>query len=263
MRKFKLIHYTARRTNTDWRKLLKGLSKVINPNKSKRGFEPNLYKAVINFYNLDDVSTALPGKHDAKKVKQGKPHIQKRVLNNYLSNLHQKLVSEHTNMSGSFTSLTRMRSKNSANLANRWTCLCTQHYPLKLKKLRKYAGIPTNPEAFVKYSDQKISSIIDNMKHQDFTYDIRKKDERRFEWSMTDGLGNHLPPNHVYIHMDFAEDYRCRSQIEIRLPIGHQLRSLSILLWCTIKRRIQKKAVTKALCLFQMSQVMMQCLSKH
>ena len=275
LRKFKLIYYTARRTNTDWRKLLKGLSKVINPNKSKRGFEPNLYKAVINFYNLDDVSTALPGKRDAKKVKQGKPHIQKRVLNDYLSNLHQKLVSEHTNMSCSFTPLTRMRSKNSvlANFANRWTCLCTQHYPLKLKKLRKYAGIPTNLEAFVKYSDQKISSIIDNMKHQDFTYDIRKKVEvmykgqtcgkmkmiiqRPFEWSMTDGLGNHLPPNHVYIHMDFAEDYRCRSQIEIRLPIGHQLRSLSILLWCTIKHRIQKKAVTKALSLFQMSQVMM------
>ena len=77
LRKYKLIHYAARRTNTDRRKLSKGLSKVINPNKSKRGFEPNLYKAVINFYNHDDVSTALPGKRDAKKVKQGKPRIQK------------------------------------------------------------------------------------------------------------------------------------------------------------------------------------------
>ena len=25
-----------------------------------------------------------------------------------------------------------------------------------------------------------------------------------------------LPDNHVYIHMDFAEDYRCRSQNEIQ-----------------------------------------------
>ena len=45
------IHYAARRTNTDQRKLSKGLSKVINPNKSKRGFDLNLYKAVISFYN--------------------------------------------------------------------------------------------------------------------------------------------------------------------------------------------------------------------
>ena len=103
LRKYKLIHYAARGTNTDRRKLSKGLSKVIKPNKSKRGFETNLYKAVITFYNRDDVSTALPGKRDAKKVKQGKPHIQKRVLNDYLSNLHKNFVSELTNMSCSFT----------------------------------------------------------------------------------------------------------------------------------------------------------------
>ena len=29
-------------------------------------------------------------------------------------------------------------------------------------------------------------------------------------------LKENLPPNHVYIHMDFAKDYRCRSQNEIQ-----------------------------------------------
>ena len=29
-------------------------------------------------------------------------------------------------------------------------------------------------------------------------------------------LKENLPPNHVYIHMDFAEDYGCRSQNEIQ-----------------------------------------------
>ena len=67
----------------------------------------------------------------------------------------------------------------SISLSIRRTCLCTQHqnYPLKLKMFRKYTGMPTNPEAFVKYSDQKISSIIGNIKQQDFTYDIWKKVE--------------------------------------------------------------------------------------
>ena len=119
--KYKLIHYAARRTNTDQRKLSKGLSKVINPNKSKRGFEPNLYKAVINFYNRDDVLPHSTENATPKKVKQGKPCIQKRVLNDYLSNLHQKFVSEHTNMLSSFKSFARMRPKNFvlANFANR------------------------------------------------------------------------------------------------------------------------------------------------
>ena len=77
LRKYKLIHYAARRTNTDRRKESKGLSKVINPNKSKRRLEPNLYKAVINFYNCDDVSTSLSGKRDVKKIKQGKKRLFK------------------------------------------------------------------------------------------------------------------------------------------------------------------------------------------
>ena len=118
---YKFIHYAARRINTDQRKLSKRLSKVINPNKSKRGFESNLYKAVINLYNRGNVSTALPGKCDTKKVKQGKSRIQKRVLNDDLSNLHQKFVSEHTNMLSSFKSFDRMRPKNFvlANFTNR------------------------------------------------------------------------------------------------------------------------------------------------
>ena len=80
------------------------------------------------------------------------------------------------------TSFAQMRLKNFvlANFANRRTCFCTQHqnYALKLKSLRKYTLMPANLEVFVTYSDdQKISSIIDNIKQQDFTYDIWKKFE--------------------------------------------------------------------------------------
>ena len=122
--------------------------------------------------------------------------------------------------------------------------------------LRKYTGIPTNPEAFVKYSDQKISSIIDNIKQQDFTYDIGKKVEVVYKGKTSKKmkmitqtishaqfkallqkdtatfrshisriakqfreqkyLEENLLPNHVYIIMDFNEDYRRRSQNEIQ-----------------------------------------------
>ena len=283
LRKYKLVHYAARRTNADRRKLSKGLSKVINPNKSKRGFEPNLYKVVINFYNRDNVSTALCVKRDAKKVKQGKPRIQKWVLNNYLSNLHQKLVSEHTNMSCSFISFARMRVKNFVltNFANRRTCLYTQHqnYALKLKMLRKYKCIPKKPKAFVKYSHQKISSIVGNIKPEDFTYEIWKKVEVVYK-GKTSKKWKRLPKPSVMLNSKsfckrmqrhFAailaglqrnsENKRTSKRIfrqimstftwilpkiigadrkmRSSLPIGHQLKSLSILSWCTIKRRIQ------------------------
>ena len=153
-----------------------------------------------------------------------------------------------------------MRPKNFvlANFANRRTCLCTQHqnFALKLKMLKKYTPVSTNPETFVKYSDQKISSIIDDIQQKDFTYNIWKKVEVVYKGKTSKKvevitqtlshaqfnallgkdtltfrshvsrigmqfkeqkyLKENLPPNHVYIHMDFAEDYRCRSQNEIQ-----------------------------------------------
>ena len=206
-----------------------------------------------------------------------------------------------------FTSFARMRPKNFvlANFANRRTCLCTQHqnYALKLKMLRKYTGIPTNPEAFVKYSDQKISSIIDNIKQQDFTYDIGKKVEvvykgkhpKKWKWSPKPSVMLNSKPFCKRIQRHFAailaglqnnSENRSTSKRIFRqimstllwiltkiigadrkmrssLPIGHQLRSLFILSWCTIRRGIQKKAVKTALCLFRMSPAMMQYLSTH
>ena len=122
--------------------------------------------------------------------------------------------------------------------------------------LIKCTGISTNPEAFVKYSNQKILSIIDNIQQQDFRYDIWKKVEVVYKGKTSKKikmitqtishalfkaflqkdtaifrshisriaakfreqkyLKENLPPNHVYIHMDFAEECRCRSQNEIQ-----------------------------------------------
>ena len=73
LNKYRLIRYTATKTNTDQRKLSKVKSKVVNQTKSKRGFEPKLYKTVVDFYYRDDVSIALPGKRDAKKSNKGSP----------------------------------------------------------------------------------------------------------------------------------------------------------------------------------------------
>ena len=36
------------------------------------------------------------------------------------------------------------------------------------------------------------------------------------QFKQQNNLKENLPDNHVYIHMDFAEDYRCRSQNEIQ-----------------------------------------------
>ena len=90
-------------------KLSKVRGKVINLVNPKRGFEPGLHTKVLEFYLRDDFSKALPGKRDAKKNKKKTIRIQKRVLNDHLSNLHQKLITENTNSKCLFTTFVRMR----------------------------------------------------------------------------------------------------------------------------------------------------------
>ena len=66
-RKHKLSKYAAPKTGSDSRKLCRSKSKVLNFEKNKRGFDPDVYKQVLEFFARYDVSTALPGKRDAKK----------------------------------------------------------------------------------------------------------------------------------------------------------------------------------------------------
>ena len=153
-----------------------------------------------------------------------------------------------------------MRPKNFvlANFANRKTCLCTQHQnlALKLKMLKKYKPVPTNPEAFAKFTDEKIISILESINEKSFTFNIWKKvdivnkgkklkkmkmvlqrhpylqfkdilmkevhsflshvSKGYTQFKQQKNLKENLPDNHVYIHMGFAEDYRFRSQNEIQ-----------------------------------------------
>ena len=62
---------------------------------------------VQEFYHRDDVSVALPGKREAKKV--GKELKQRRVLSDCLSNLHKKFSAENPQTKLSFSAFARMR----------------------------------------------------------------------------------------------------------------------------------------------------------
>ena len=41
--------------------------------------------------------------------------------------------------------------------------------------LKKYKPVPTNPEAFAKFIDEKIISILESINEKLFTFDIWKK----------------------------------------------------------------------------------------
>ena len=259
LKKYKLLKYAASKTGTNRRKLNINSKVIVQEPRKKKGFNPEIYAKVLAFYNRDDVSTALPGKRDAKTHR--KIRIQKRVLNDYLSNLHEKFKTENTDLQLSFSTFARMRPLNFilANFSNRKTCLCTYHqnFALILKMLKTHINTPTRPESFIKLTNEQILAKVKSIQNvNQFSFNVWKKvavvykgkhtkkmklvtetlnPTEFYQRLLTDlndfrehvfriscqfkeqrKLKENLPEGHVYIHMDFAEDYKCRSQNEVQ-----------------------------------------------
>ena len=87
--------------------------------------EKRMIHSVQEFFYRDDVSMALPGKRDAKKV--GKNLLLRHLLNNYFSNLCNKFIAENPSTKLTFSKFTRMWLSHfkHVNFATRQSCLCT------------------------------------------------------------------------------------------------------------------------------------------
>ena len=126
----------------------------------------------------------MPGKKDAKIIEKGTPKIQKRILNDYLSNLYDKFVAQYPEDRLSFASFCRMRPSNYllVNFTMQTACLCTHHQnmALKLKSLKLLKIVDTqNPDVFVKQNtaadvDAVIRKITETGEDK-IAYDIWKK----------------------------------------------------------------------------------------
>ena len=122
---------TAKRTfGKSWKKRLGIMVRMQERKKSAEWRATK--KNVKEFLERDDNSSVMPGKKDCMSDKN---RTQKRVLNDYLHNLHQKFLMENPDTTLSRSSFCKMRPKHVllANFCNRQTCLCSRHQNLALK----------------------------------------------------------------------------------------------------------------------------------
>ena len=156
IKKYRQIKVLAKMTKTERRKLSKVKAKSIKIHKLRKKplIEKGIQAKVLEFFGRDDNSRMMPGK-DAKIIEKGTPKIQKRLLNDYLSNLCDKFAAEYPEDRLSFASFCRMRQSNYllVNFTTRTACLCTRHQnmALNLKSLKLFKIVDTqNPDVFVK-----------------------------------------------------------------------------------------------------------------
>lgn len=133
-------------------------SKSVSTVKRSRLLEhrSNVTRQVVQFLQRDDNSRMLPAKNAA--VKTGKDMTQKRVLNDYMYNLHVKFLAEST-ITISRAAFYRCRPKyiSLVNFASRSVCLCSRHqnFCFLLRSLKTLSITAcTNPDKFVEmYKD--------------------------------------------------------------------------------------------------------------
>lgn len=158
-RKYKLIKYPTSKAEIDhWK-----LGKNRNLPNDKLDFN-DVYTQVLELYARDDISTALLGKQDVKKLKKGR--FQKRTLNGYLSNRYLKLMAEKPKLKVSFANFIKMRPVYYilSNFINRRSCWCEKHQSMavKVKILKTHnKRIPSHPDIFIKnfISNDNIQTI--------------------------------------------------------------------------------------------------------
>ncbi len=132
----------------------------------QRKHKPQLQvrKTIIDFMERDDNSRTMPGKQDSKHI-NGK-NIQKKVLSDYLHNLHGKFLSENPNtpVSRSLFSKCRPAHVLLCKFCGRQSCLCQRHenFALKLKCIKKMGGVThVSPDKFAnEHTDEQVEQLL-------------------------------------------------------------------------------------------------------
>ena len=175
LKKYRCIAIAKRTFGKSWRKRL-GIEE--SGRSTRRNSRNKLVKEkVALFLEREDNSTMMAGKKDCSS---GKNKIQKRVLNDYLHNLHRKFCLENPNVKISRASFSYMRPKHLllANFCNRQTCLCSRHQnlALKLRSLHNQGvHLSKNPDNVGKQlSNDEIRATISE--------DLQKEDVQYTEW---------------------------------------------------------------------------------
>ena len=158
IKKYRLKSFMQKVTTLNRRKKLGNKDLRIQKRRILKEKCEKLKEDVTSFLSRDDNSRVLPGKNDAVKV--GTSKEQRRVLNDYMHNLHIKYRAE-SNYRISLASFCRLRPKHITlvNFASRSICLCIKHqnFSFKLRTLKNLGlSNATSPDSFVTtYKDCK------------------------------------------------------------------------------------------------------------
>ncbi|CAC5387896.1 unnamed protein product [Mytilus coruscus] len=187
-RKYRFMSELNRKTGIDRKKT----TKRTEPTK-KESAKLKLQGQVTNFLERKDNSSILVGKRKSDAVYIDQIEYQKRILSDYMHNLHDKFRLENSEMKLSQAKFNRSRPNYFllANFASRKTCLCSRHQnmALKLKAMRSLGlNFSKSPDSFIKDQDtnEKLRNTLETKLPEEVKFTQWKKvlDGNKQRWKV-------------------------------------------------------------------------------
>lgn len=143
---------------------------------------------VQEFLQREDNAVTMPGKKDTVC----KEKLQKKILTDYLHNLHAKFTLENPGLKISRSRFSFMRPKHvlPVNLCSRNTCLCSRHQNISLKlKAVQEVFRTKNPDEFIrKYSENTIQEQLRDKDEVTFTEWKKQEENGKMRWKQVQTL---------------------------------------------------------------------------
>ncbi|KAK6186926.1 hypothetical protein SNE40_006182 [Patella caerulea] len=145
------------------------------PRKRMETVRTDLQQKVKAFMEREDISRMMPGKNDV--INSDGTKYQKRILNDYLSNLYEKFKADHPYVEISFSTFCKFRPTyiHVTSVLSRNICLCHKHqsFAMKLQCLRSLGvKISPNPENIVKsVTEADMKNMLSEITKENIEYE--------------------------------------------------------------------------------------------
>lgn len=253
VQKYRQISKLSKELNVNRNKLSNIIRNGVHFEKIRRRRTIAKYtESVTQFLEREDNCRMQPGKRDVTNTGQEK--LQTRILTDYMSNLHQKYLSENPEHKISLSTFCRIRPKHikTTHFLSRNVCLCTKHqnFGMKLQMMRKVGiDVSQNPETFIQSNTEirleqlpetvvfskwkrvilennkkKMKIVTETLEREQFYEEWQKSVEEfkvhfynmKTQYKQTKILKENLQQGEIVIHMDFAENYSCKTADEVQ-----------------------------------------------
>ncbi|CAC5384742.1 unnamed protein product [Mytilus coruscus] len=224
---FQSKNTSLKKSNTKLQKRIESLSKELKIHRrtraltgtsNKRKSKNSERKAkVVEFLEIEDNSTTIPGKKDHFKDQESREVKQKRVLTDYMQNLYEKFMLENPDVKVCRFAFYTMKPSNIEYYINETILGKMNEQCMEEVKYFNWKRVQDGEKIRWKEVEEKVSkTAFSDLFNKELTACRGQIQRVQTQYIEIRRLRKNLQDGNIMIWMDFAENYNCSAVEEIQ-----------------------------------------------